>query len=52
MSPVTSSRDCWHWGRRCWSEEEKLRIVEGYSAPQQAAATARRHGISNPLLVA
>jgi transposase len=39
--------------RRRWSEEEKLRIVEeSYSAPRQASATARRHGISNPLLFA
>ncbi|MER9482863.1 transposase [Mesorhizobium sp. M0494] len=37
--------------RRRWSEEEKLRIVEeSYSAPRQAFATARRHGISNQLL--
>jgi transposase len=39
--------------RRRWSEEEKLRIVEeSYSAPRQASATARRHGISNQLLFA
>lgn len=39
--------------RRRWSVEEKLRIVEeSYSAPRQASATARRHGISNPLLFA
>lgn len=39
--------------RRRWSEEAKLRIVEeSYSAPRQASATARRHGISNPLLFA
>lgn len=32
---------------------EKLWIVEeSYSAPRQASATARRHGISNPLLFA
>jgi transposase len=39
--------------RRRWSEAEKLRIVEeSYSAPRQASATARRHGISNQLLFA
>ncbi|MER9600018.1 transposase [Mesorhizobium sp. M0244] len=39
--------------RRRWSEGEKLRIVEeSYSAPRQASATARRHGISTPLLFA
>ncbi|MFD1985562.1 transposase [Mesorhizobium newzealandense] len=39
--------------RRRWSQEEKLRIVEeSHSAPRQASATARRHGISNPLLLA
>jgi transposase len=39
--------------RRRWSEEEKQRIVEeSYSAPRQASATARRHGISNQLLFA
>src|ERR1700756_3351199 len=39
--------------RRRWSEEEKRRIVEeSYSAPRQASATARRHGISNQLLFA
>ncbi|MER9133179.1 transposase [Mesorhizobium sp. M0768] len=39
-------------GRR-WSEGEKLRIIEeSYSAPRQASATARRHGISTPLLFA
>lgn len=37
--------------RRRWSDEEKLRIVaESLSGPRQASATARRHGISNPLL--
>jgi len=37
--------------RRRWSEAEKLRIVEeSFSGPRQASATARRHGISNPLL--
>src|SRR5271165_4225725 len=39
--------------RRRWSEAEKLRIVEeSFSGPRQASATARRHGISNPLLFA
>jgi len=39
--------------RRRWSEGEKRRIVEeSYSAPRQASATARRHGISNQLLFA
>ncbi|WP_353004427.1 transposase [Mesorhizobium sp. M0761] len=39
--------------RRRWSEGKKLRIVEeSYSAPRQASATARRHGISTPLLFA
>src|SRR5487761_2115127 len=39
--------------RRRWSAEEKRRIVEeSYSAPRQASATARRHGISNQLLFA
>jgi transposase len=39
--------------RRRWSEAEKLRIVEeSYTAPRQASATARRHGISNQLLFA
>lgn len=39
--------------RRRWSAEEKLRIVEeSFSAPRAASATARRHGISNPLLFA
>ena len=37
--------------RRRWSDAEKLRIVEeSFSGPRQASATARRHGISNPLL--
>ncbi|QRM33104.1 transposase [Microvirga sp. VF16] len=41
-------------GRRWrWSESEKVRIVEeGLSAPRLASATARRHGISNQLLLA
>jgi transposase len=41
-------------GRRCrWSDKEKLRIVEeSFSGPRLASATARRHGISNPLLFA
>lgn len=39
--------------RRRWSGEEKLRIVEeSFSGPRLASATARRHGISNPLLFA
>lgn len=39
--------------RRRWSAEEKLRIVEeSFSAPRVAFGTARRHGISNPLLFA
>jgi transposase len=39
--------------RRRWSAAEKLRIVEeSFSAPRQASATARRHGISNQLLFA
>ena len=33
--------------RRRWSEDEKLKIVvESFQSPRQAAATARRHGIS------
>lgn len=39
--------------RRRWSDKEKLRIVEeSFSGPRLASATARRHGISNPLLFA
>jgi transposase len=39
--------------RRRWSVEKKLRIVEeSFSGPRLASATARRHGISNPLLFA
>jgi transposase len=39
--------------RRRWSAAEKLRIVEeSFSAPRLASATARRHGISNQLLLA
>jgi len=39
--------------RRRWSDEAKLRIVEeSFSGPRLASATARRHGISNPLLFA
>ena len=39
--------------RRRWSDDEKRRIVEeSLSGPRQASATARRHGISNPLLFA
>ncbi|MBM2713571.1 transposase [Mesorhizobium caraganae] len=53
MSPVTRLEIVGTGRRRRWSEEEKLRIVEdGNSAPRQASATARRHGISNPLLFA
>jgi transposase len=39
--------------RRRWPDEQKRRIVEeSLSAPRQASATARRHGISNQLLFA
>ncbi|MGO9631323.1 MAG: IS66-like element accessory protein TnpA [Xanthobacteraceae bacterium] len=39
--------------RRRWSDEAKVRIVEeSLSGPRLASATARRHGISNPLLFA
>jgi transposase len=39
--------------RRRWSDAEKLRIVEeSFSGPRLASTTARRHGISNPLLFA
>jgi|SRR5450631_490622 transposase len=39
--------------RRRWTAEEKLRIVEeSFSGARLASATARRHGISNPLLFA
>jgi transposase len=39
--------------RRRWTAEEKLRIVEeSFSGLRLASATARRHGISNPLLFA
>ena len=39
--------------RRRWSDEHKRRVVEeSLSAPRQASATARRHGISNQLLFA
>jgi transposase len=39
--------------RRRWTGEEKLRIVEeSFSGPRVASTTARRHGISNPLLFA
>ena len=38
-------------GRRRWSFEEKLRIVEeSLQGHRQASATARRHGISSSLL--
>src|SRR6478736_6674899 len=37
--------------RHGWPDEQKRRIVEeSLSAPRQASATARRHGISNQLL--
>lgn len=41
-----------HTGRRRrWRDAEKVRIVEeSYSGPRRASATARRYGISNPLL--
>jgi transposase len=39
--------------RRRWPDEQKRRVVEeSLSAPRQASATARRHGISNQLLFA
>lgn len=39
--------------RRRRTVEEKLRIVEeSFSGPRLVSATARRHGISNPLLFA
>jgi len=39
--------------RRRWAVEEKLRIVEeSFSGPRLVSATARRHGISSPLLFA
>ena len=38
-------------GRRRWTDAEKQRIVEeGFAAPRQVAATARRHGMSRSLL--
>lgn len=37
--------------RRRWSVEDKIRIVEeSLAGHRQASATARRHGIPNPLL--
>lgn len=37
--------------RRRWSAEEKIRIVEeSFARPRSVSATARRHGISRPLL--
>ena len=37
--------------RRCWSDDEKLRIVgESLSGPRLVSATARRYGISPSLL--
>src|ERR1700752_2789064 len=38
--------------RRCWAEDEKLKIVlESLQAPRQVAATARRYGVSRSLLL-
>ena len=38
-------------GRRYWSDDDKLRIVEeSFVGDRQAAATARRHGICRSLL--
>ena len=38
--------------RRCWTEDEKLRIVaESLSGARQVSSTARRHGISRSLLM-
>ena len=40
-------------GRRRWSGEAKLRIVEeSFAGWRQASATARRHGLSSSLLFA
>ena len=37
--------------RRCWSEDEKLRIIlESLSGPRLVSSTARRYGISPSLL--
>ena len=37
--------------RRCWSEDEKLRILaESLSGPRLVSSTARRYGISPSLL--
>jgi transposase len=51
-TPRVSRLDVLDSGRhRNWTDEAKLRIVaESYSAPRQASATARRHGISVKLL--
>lgn len=39
--------------RRRWSDEAKLRaVLESFSEPRIASATARRHGISNQLMFA
>lgn len=39
--------------RRRWTASEKLRIVEeSFAGARRASATARRYGISNPLLFA
>ena len=38
--------------RRCWTEDEKVKIVlESLQAPRLVSATARRHGISRSLLL-
>jgi transposase len=38
--------------RRRWTEEEKLKIVvESLQAPRAVSSTARRYGISRPLLL-
>ncbi|MCA6120241.1 transposase [Bradyrhizobium sp. WSM 1738] len=38
--------------RRCWSEDEKVKIVlESLRAPRQVAATTRRYGVSCSLLL-
>ena len=39
--------------RRRWTDAAKLRIVEeSFAGPRRGSATARRYGISNPLLFA
>ncbi|ACL62509.1 IS66-like element accessory protein TnpA [Methylobacterium nodulans] len=38
--------------RRCWSEDEKLKVVrESLQRPRLVSATARRYGISRSLLL-